>query len=390
MAAGTAAAKTGPLAGLKIIEMAGLGPVPLAGLMLSEMGAEVLRVERAGSDQPLLPLSDAHNLDRHGRSILRLDLKQAQGTELVLRLVEKADLLIEGFRPGVMERLGLGPEPALARNPALIYGRMTGFGQDGPLSGHAGHDITYLAYSGVLHGIGHEGSRPVPPLNLIADNGGGAMMLIAGVLAALFERSRTGKGQVIDAAMVEGASMLAAPIHAFMAAGLWSDRRGENLLDSGAPFCDTYDTADARHIAVGCLEPRFFAEFARLLPLGEHFLRGQYNKTLWPQMRAAIADRFRQKTRDDWGALFAGSDACVAPVLSLAEARNHPHNRARHAFVNTGTLERPAPAPRFSASQPALATMPDDDDQRPETVLARFGFSTAEIKALVKSGLIGQ
>lgn len=388
MAAG--AVKTGPLAGLKVIEMAGLGPVPLAGLMLSDMGAEVLRIERTGSDQPLLPLSDAYNLDRHGRSILRVDLKQAKGTELLLHLVEKADLFVEGFRPGVMERLGLGPDAALARNPALIYGRMTGFGQDGPLAGRAGHDITYLAYSGVLHAIGREEGRPVPPLNLIADNGGGAMMLIAGVLAALFERSRSGKGQVIDAAMVEGASMLAAPIHAFMSAGLWSDRRGANLLDSGAPFYDSYETADARHVAVGCLEPRFFAAFARLLPLGEDFVRGQYDKALWPDMRAAIADRFRQKTRDDWDALFAASDACVAPVLSLAEARDHPHNRARHAFVKAGALERPAPAPRFSASQPALAGMPEDDDQLPQTVLARFGFSTAEIKALVKADMIGQ
>lgn len=390
MAADAAAVKTGPLAGLKVIEMAGLGPVPLAGLILSEMGAQVLRIERTGSDQPLPPLSDEHNLDRHGRSILRVDLKQAQGTELVLRLVERADLLVEGFRPGVMERLGLGPDAALARNPALIYGRMTGFGQDGPLSARAGHDITYLAYSGVLHAIGREEGRPVPPLNLIADNGGGAMMLIAGALAALFERSRSGKGQVVDAAMVEGASMLAAPIHAFMAAGLWNDRRGANLLDSGAPFYDTYETADARHVAVGCLERRFFAEFANLLPLGEHFIRGQYDKALWPDMRAAIAGRFRQKTRDEWDALFAGSDACVAPVLSLTEARDHPHNRARHAFVRTGALERPAPAPRFSASQPSLATMPDDDDQRPQTLLARFGFSADEIKALVKSGLIGQ
>jgi alpha-methylacyl-CoA racemase len=390
MAAGAAAAKTGPLAGLKIIEMAGLGPVPLAGLMLSEMGAEVLRIERAGAEQPMLPLTDAHNLDRHGRSILRVDLKQSPGIELVLGLVEKADLLVEGFRPGVMERLGLGPDAALARNPALIYGRMTGFGQDGPLAGRAGHDITYLAYSGVLHAIGREEGRPVPPLNLIADNGGGAMMLIAGVLAALYERSRSGKGQVIDAAMVEGASMLAAPIHAFMAAGLWSDRRGANLLDSGAPFYDTYETADGRHVAVGCLEPRFFAEFANLLPLGEQFVRGQYDKALWPEMRAAIAGRFRQKTRDHWAGLFDGTDACVAPVLSLTEARDHPHISARHAFVKTGAFERPAPAPRFSGSQPAFATMPDDDDQHPQTVLARFGFSADEIKALVKSGLIGQ
>ncbi|TIM16112.1 MAG: CoA transferase [Mesorhizobium sp.] len=381
-------AKTGPLAGLTVIEMAGLGPVPLAGLMLSEMGAEVLRIERAGSSQPFLALPDEYDVDCHGRSILRIDLKRWEGAELVLRLAEKADMLVEGFRPDVMERLGLGPDAVLARNPALIYGRMTAFGQDGPLSGRAGHDITYLAYSGVLHAIGQQGGRPVPPLNLVADYGGGAMMLVAGALAALFERSRSGKGQVIDAAMTEGASMLATPVHALMAAGLWSDTRGTNLLDSGAPFYDTYETADARHVAVGCLEPRFFAEFARLLPLDQIFVRGQYDRNLWPQMRAAIVDRVGQKSRDDWDRLFAATDACVAPVLSLREARDHPHNRARNAFVKSGALERPAPAPRFSRSRPTLAAMPADHDCQAATVLARFGLSESETEALFKSGAL--
>jgi len=385
-----AAGKTGPLAGLTVIEMAGLGPVPLAGLMLSEMGAEVLRVERAGSGPALLNLPAEYDLDRHGRSILRVDLKRGEGTKLLLGLAEKADMLIEGYRPGVMEQLGLGPNTALARNPALIYGRMTGFGQDGPLSDRAGHDITYLAYSGLLHAIGRRGNPPVPPLNLVADYGGGAMMLIAGVLAALFQRSRSGKGQVIDAAMVEGASMLATPVHAFMAAGLWSDARGENLLDSGAPFYDTYETADARHVAVGCLEPRFFAEFARLLPLDQRFVHGQYDRTTWAAMRAEIAGRMKQKTRSDWEALFAASDACVAPVLSLLEARDHPRNRARGAFVKSGTLERPAPAPRFSQTPSTVAAAPADHDRRPQTVLKRFGMAESEIAALVKSGVIGR
>ncbi|MEO5760014.1 MAG: CaiB/BaiF CoA-transferase family protein [Mesorhizobium sp.] len=381
-------AKTGPLAGLKLIEMAGLGPVPLAALMLSEMGAQVLRIERADSSRPFIPIPDEYNIDRHGRSILRIDLKRAEGIELALRLVEKADLLVEGFRPGVMERLGLGPEIALSRNPALIYGRMTGFGQNGPLAGRAGHDITYLAYSGLLHAIGHAGGRPVPPLNLVADYGGGAMMLIAGVLAALFQRSRSGKGQVIDAAMVEGASMLATPLHAFMSAGLWDGQRGENLLDSGAPFYDTYETADGRHIAVGCLEPQFFAEFARLLPLDERFVRGQYDKMLWPELRGTIADQVRQRSRDEWDQLFAETDACVAPVLSVREAKDHPHNRARNAFVTAGTFERPAPAPRFSDSQPTLASMRADDDLSPLVALADFGFAENELDDLVKSGLI--
>ncbi|MBB6411834.1 CaiB/BaiF CoA transferase family protein [Mesorhizobium sangaii] len=391
MSAGlSVAGKTGPLAGLKVIEMAGLGPVPLAGLMLSEMGAEVLRIERAGTSRPLPSLPDEYNLDRHGRAILRLDLKHREDTDLMLRLAEKADMLLEGFRPGVMERLALGPEAVLARNPALIYGRMTGFGQDGPLAGRAGHDITYVAYSGLLHAVGHAGGRPVPPLNLVADYAGGAMMLVAGVLAALFQRSRTGKGEVIDAAMVEGASMLAAPVHALMAAGLWNDRRGANLLDSGAPFYDTYETSDGRHVAIGCLEPQFFAEFASLLPLDERFVRGQYDKALWPQMRAAIADRVRQKSRDDWDRLFAQTDACVAPVLSLQEAKHHPQNRARNAFVAAGGFARPAPAPRFSGSRPTVATKPADNDLVPSTVLERFGFSKNEIDDLVKSGLFGR
>ncbi|MEZ2329325.1 CaiB/BaiF CoA transferase family protein [Mesorhizobium sp. RCC_202] len=387
---GASAEKTGPLAGLKVIEMAGLGPVPLAALMLSEMGADMLRIERADAGQPLLALPQEYDLDRHGRSILKLDLKHPAGTDLLLRLVEKADLLVEGFRPGVMERLGLGPDIVLQRNPALIYGRLTGFGQDGPLSGRAGHDITYLAYAGLLHAIGRKGSPPVPPLNLVADQGGGAMMLIAGVLAALFQRSLTGKGQVIDASMIEGASMLAAPIHAYMAAGLWSDRRGENLLDTGAPFYDTYETADGKHIAVGCLEPRFFAEFARLLPLDRRFVSAQYDRISWPGMRKAIAERVGEKTRDEWAALFASTDACVAPVLSLTEARDHPHNRARQSFVASGRLERPAPAPRFSQSSQMLASAPTAADRQPASVLARFGMKGEEIEALAMSGILGQ
>jgi alpha-methylacyl-CoA racemase len=387
---GASTEKTGPLAGLKMIEMAGLGPVPLAALMLSEMGADVLRIERADAGQPLLALPEEYDLDRHGRSILKLDLKHPAGTDLLLRLAEKADLLVEGFRPGVMERLGLGPDIVLQRNPALIYGRLTGFGQDGPLSGRAGHDITYLAYAGLLHAIGREGSPPVPPLNLVADQGGGAVMLIAGVLAALFQRSRTGKGQVVDASMIEGASMLAAPIHAYMAAGLWSDRRGDNLLDTGAPFYDTYETADGKHIAVGCLEPRFFAEFARLLPLDQSFIGAQYDRTAWPGMRKAIAERVGGKTRGEWADLFASTDACVAPVLSLTEARDHPHNRARQSFVTSGRLERPAPAPRFSQSPQTLGSAPTAADRQPKSILARFGISDEEIEALAMSGILGQ
>jgi alpha-methylacyl-CoA racemase len=383
----TKPAKSGPLAGLKIVEMAGLGPVPLAGLILSKLGARVLRVERLSKDQAFLNTPLAFDLDRHGRDIVRIDLKRPEGIEVMLRLLGEADCLIEGFRPGVMERLGLGPDVALARNPALIYGRMTGFGQEGPLAARAGHDLTYLALSGVLHAIGPKGHKPVPPLNLVADYGGGAMFLILGLLAALFERGGSGKGQVVDAAMVDGAAMLAAPFFAFLAAGMWKDRRGVNLLDSGAPFYDTYETADGKHVAVACLEPQFFAEFARLLPLEEWFAPAQYDTRLWPEMREAIAARLLERSRDEWAALFGPTDACVAPVLSLSEAPSHPHARAREAHATVGAMTRPQPAPRFSRSKPRVSALPSSD---PATALAGFGISREETEALASAGIVGR
>jgi alpha-methylacyl-CoA racemase len=380
--------KTGPLAGFRIIEMAGLGPVPLAGLMLAEMGAQVLRVERVSSGRGFLSVPPEFDLDRHGRSIVRLDLKRPEAIELTFRLIENADGLIEGFRPGVMERLGLGPDEAAARNPGLVYGRMTGFGQDGPLAARAGHDLTYLALSGVLHAIGPRDGKPVPPLNLVADYGGGTMFLIAGMLAALLERSRTGKGQVVDAAMIDGASMLAAPFFGFMAAGIWQDRRGSNLLDSGAPFYDTYEAADGKHVAVACLEPQFFAEFASLLPLDERFAKAQYNQALWPDMREAIAARIRSKPRDHWAEMFADTDACVAPVLSLGEAPTHPHNVARKTHKTTaGALTRPGPAPRFSRT-PSSVSAPANHDIA--AALAAFGVDEDETERLASEGVIGR
>lgn len=378
-------ARTGPLAGLRVIEMAGLGPVPLAGLMLSEMGARVLRIERAESGATFLPQRPEFDLDRHGRDILRLDLKQPQARDLVLRLAEKADCLMEGFRPGVMERLGLGPEEAMARNRRLVYARMTGFGQDGPLAARAGHDLTYLAYSGVLHAIGRKGERPVPPLNLVADYGGGTMMLLTGMMAALWNGARTGQGQVVDVAMVEGASMLAAPFFGFMASGFWRDRRGENLLDSGAPFYETYETADGGHVAVACLEPQFFAQFCALLPLDEEFARGQYDQRLWPAMREAITSRFKSASRDEWASLFEPTDACVAPVLSLAEAAGHPHARAREAHARVGTMVRPRPAPRFSRT-PTVVSGPARNDTG--AALAGFGIEEDEIARLADAGVL--
>lgn len=374
----------GPLAGLRIVEMAGIGPVPLAGLMLSEMGAEVLRIERLSTSQAFLNVPPQYDLDRHGREILKVDLKRPEGIELLLRIIGNSDILMEGFRPGVMERLGLGPDVALERNPGLVYGRMTGFGSGGKLSKWAGHDLTYLAYSGVLNAIGQRGGKPVPPLNLVADYGGGTMFLIAGLLAALFERGRSGKGQVVEAAMIDGASMLAAPFFGFMATGFWKERRGANLLDSGAPFYDTYETADGRHVAVACLEPQFFAEFARLLPLDERFAGAQYEHGSWEEMRQAIAARLLEKKRDEWAAIFEESDACVAPVLSFSEARAHPHNVARNTHAQVGDLARPSPAPRFSRS-PARVSAPAVE----AADLSAFGIDEEERKQLVSASVIG-
>jgi alpha-methylacyl-CoA racemase len=367
--------------------MAGLGPVPHAGLMLAELGALVLRIEPPDGTRDFLHLPPRCDLDRHGRSVLRVDLKSAAGRDALLAICETADCLIEGYRPGVMERLGLGPADLEARNPRLVYGRMTGFGQDGPRAPRAGHDLTYLAISGVLHAIGHEGGRPVPPLNLVADYGGGTMFLLAGLLAALVERGRSGRGQIVDAAMIDGASMLAAPFFAFAAAGWWQERRGTNLLDSGAPFYDTYECSDGRHLAVGCLEPRFFAEFVHLLDLDPSLVTRQYDRAAWPGMRDAIARRIATRPRDDWTPIFDATDACVAPVLTFAEAAGHPHNRARAGHADVDGFVRPAPAPRFSRSTTAIAR-PQPPGQDTATVLKSFGLAPELASRLAESGAV--
>lgn len=380
--------KSGPLDGLRVIEMAGLGPVPLAGLMLSELGANVLRIERLAAGEVFLDIPPAFNLDRLGRQIVKIDLKSERGTALVLRLIRQSDVLLEGFRPGAMERLGLGPEVCLTIRPELIYGRMTGFGQTGPLSPYAGHDLTYLAYSGVLHAIGSKDGKPVPPLNLVADYGGGTMFLIMGVLAALFERSRSGNGQIIDAAMIDGASMLAAPFHSFMAAGIWQDQRGSNLLDSGAPFYDTYETADGKHVAIACLEPRFFAEFVRIAGLDPQFVGKQYKVSCWSELRLAISQTISGKSRDDWAEIFEATDACVAPVLSLHEAKDHPHNRHRATHIKSGDFERPAPAPRFSRTPAEVSATPDKSMPASNEILLQFGIEDIEARALIADNIV--
>ena len=341
----------GPLAGLTIIEMAGIGPGPFAGMMLADMGADVVRVERP---QPTAGSLATDPVLLRGRRVLRLDLKQPDAVESLLALCETADALIEGFRPGVMERLGLGPAQCCARNSRLVYGRMTGWGQTGPLAPRAGHDINYIALSGALAAIGRAGDKPLPPLNLIADFGGGGMLLAFGVVCALFEARQSGRGQVVDAAMVDGSSSLMAMFHGLRAQGAHTGARGTNLLDSGAPFYETYETADHQYMAVGALEPAFYAELLQRLGLDPGRQPAQYDVASWPAMKQKFTEIFRTKTRADWSEHFADSDACVTPVLSIAEAAEHPHNAQRQSFIqHAGTLQ-PAPAPRFSRTVPKL------------------------------------
>ncbi|MEU8352231.1 CaiB/BaiF CoA-transferase family protein [Streptomyces sp. NPDC048845] len=349
------AAATGPLTGVRVVELAGIGPGPFAAMLLADLGADVVRVDRpGGAGIGVDPANDLTN--RNKRSVLA-DLKTAAGTDAVLGLAERADILIEGNRPGVTERLGVGPDDCLARNPRLVYGRMTGWGQDGPLASRAGHDIGYIAITGALGMIGPEGGPPAVPANLLGDYAGGSLYLVVGVLAALQHARATGTGQVVDAAIVDGTAHLTAMIHSLLAAGAWQDRRGANLLDGGAPFYGTYETADGGWMAVGALEPRFYDEFARLLGLGED-APGRSDPGRWHELRAAVAARFRTRTREEWTGVFAGSDACVAPVLSLREAPDHPHLAARGTFTAHGGITQPAPAPRFSATPGAVRTPP--------------------------------
>lgn len=371
--------RPGPLGGLAVVELAGIGPGPFAAMVLADLGADVIRIERPAPDPLRLP--PERDATRRGKRSLVLDLKSAEGREAALALIARADVLIEGYRPGVAERLGLGPETALARNPRLIYGRMTGFGQDGPLAQSAGHDLTYLATAGVLGALGRPPAPPAPPLNLIADYGGGGMLLLVGLLAALFERSRSGRGQVVDAAMVEGVALLSTVFHALRGAGRWG-ARGTNLLDGGAPFYDVYPAADGKFVAVAALEPKFFAEFAARLGLPEEVVARQYDRDSWPALRAAIAARFATRNRDEWIALFEGSDACVSGVYDFGEAPHHPHNQARGVFyTDENGVALPAPAPRFSRTPPPLPSAPRPPGADGAAILAALGLTPARLAA---------
>jgi len=381
----------GPLEGIKVVEIAGIGPGPFASMMLADMGAEVIRVDRAGTAAsrglPEGPNTDASN---RGRKSIAVDLKNPAGVETVLRLVEQADALIEGFRPGVAERLGIGPDDCMARNPKLVYGRMTGWGQDGPMAPRAGHDINYIALSGVLSAMSRQGEKPMPPLNLVGDFGGGGMLIAFGVLCGVISAGRTGAGQVVDAAMVDGAALLATMVFSMRGMGMWHDEPGTNMLDTGAPFYDTYECADGRYISIGSIEPQFFAELMEHTELGGMELPHQMDRSKWPEMKALYAEVFLKKTRDEWTAIMDGTDICFAPVLTMDEAPAHPHNAARNTFVDVAGVTQPAPAPRFSGTPTATPTPAAHAGEHTNEVLAAWGFSAEDIAGLVEGNAVVQ
>ncbi len=390
---------TGPLGGVRVLELAGLAAAPFACMVLSDLGAEVLRIDRADRVAPTMPDSDplsrtggrqATDPLARGRRSAAIDLKSAGGVDAVLRLVGRADVLIEGFRPGVTERLGLGPEACHARNPGLVYGRLTGWGQDGPMAQVAGHDLNYLAIGGALHAIGGAGGPPLPPLNLVADFGGGGMLLALGVVAALFERQTSGRGQIVDAAMVDGVALLTAFLHGLRATGAWVDDRGANLLDGGAPFYRSYETADGKYLAVAALEPQFYAALLAKLGIDPELLPAREDRGEWPGVSTRLAAEFGKRTRDEWTELFAGSDACVTPVLTPGEAVEHPHNVARATFAEVDGMPQPAPAPRFSRTSPTTPTGAPAVGEHTTSALSDWGFSAGEIADLVAAGAIAQ
>jgi len=375
----------GPLDGVKVMEIGGIGPGPMAAMVLADLGADVLRIDKPKDGLTLS--GPEHNLLHRGRRSAVIDLRQPGGADVIRRLARSADVVTEGYRPGVAERLGIGPEDLIAVNPRLVYGRMTGWGQDGPIAHTAGHDIDYIAVAGALHAIGRAGGPPQVPLNLLGDFAAGSMFLVTGVLAALLEARVSGRGQVVDAAIVDGAAVLSTMVYGLMAAGSWRDERGVNLLDTGAPFYDVYETADGRHMAVGALEPQFYAEFVRLLDAGAD-LPAQHDVAAWPHLRSRFAERFRTKTMAEWSEVFDGSDACVAPVVSLAEAPTHPQLAARRTFVTANGIVQPAPAPRFSRTPATLGAPPSAPGADTRAALADWGID--DVDALLDAKVVIQ
>lgn len=375
----------GPLAGIKVIEIAGIGPGPFCGMMLADMGAEVIRVDRTGGG---LGSAIPNDVLGRGRRAIAVNLKSQEGVDVVLRLCEKADILFEGFRPGVAERLGIGPEQCLARNPKLVYGRMTGWGQDGPMAHAAGHDINYISLTGALHAIGRKNERPVPPLNLVGDFGGGAMYLAFGLMCAYIEAQKSGKGQVVDAAMVDGAASLMAMFWTFKNMGMFVEDRESNMLDGATHFYDTYETKDGKYISLGSIEPQFYRLLIEKAGLNAERFAPQMVSSQWPVLKAELTEVFKSKTRDEWCAIMEGSDVCFAPVLSLSEAPQHPHMKARNTFVELDGLTQPAPAPRFSRTPPTLTVNSRKVGQDTAAVLKDFGFDNNEIESLKANNAI--
>jgi len=375
----------GPLNGYTVIELAGIGPAPMGGMVLADMGAEVIRIDRAGGGDPRL----TEKVSGRGKKSVVLNLKSPAGVETLLRMVENADVLIDPYRPGVCEKLGIGPEVCLARNPKLVFARMTGWGQDGPLAQAAGHDINYISITGALYAMGRQGQKPVPPLNLVGDMGGGGMLLVTGVLAALLETANSGKGQVIDAAMVDGAAQLMWMFHGFQAMGMWdATRREANMLDGGAHFYDTYECADGEYISVGSIEPQFYALLKEKAGLSEEEFGDQNNPAKWPAMKARLTEVFLSKTRDQWCELMEGTDVCFAPVLTFMEAPAHPANAARNTYVEVDGVVQPAPAPRFSRTPSAVAHGVRGPGEDTAAVLSAMGFGEREIGELQAAGAI--
>ncbi len=382
----------GPLTGYRIIEIAGIGPGPFAAMLLADMGAEVIRVERAQAVRGPVPQTANPDVLQRGRRNLAIDLKNPQGVDTLLRLVERADALIEGFRPGVMERLGVGPDQCAARNPKLVYGRMTGWGQEGPYAQAAGHDINYISLAGALAHYGRDGEDPVPPLNMVGDFGGGGMFLAYGVVCALLEASRSGKGQVVDTAMVDGTAVLMSMFWGFKHAGAFDEnRRGTNLLDTGAHFYDAYRTKDGKYVSFGSIEPQFYAEMLRLTGLeGDAEFAKQMDKANWPHLKERMRALIATKTQAEWNALMETTDVCYAPVLTMSEAAKHPHNVARKSFIEVGGITQPAPAPRFSRSTPATPGAAAHPGQHTREVLSDWGIPGSDIDSLVASGAVKQ
>lgn len=378
----------GTLTGIRVLEMAAIGPLPFCGMVLADMGADVLRVDRMGEAKTAFAIDHSKDMTGRGRRSIAIDVKNPAGRDAVLKLCRNADVILEGFRPGVMERLGLGPDACMAQNPKLIYGRATGWGQTGALSSTAGHDINFLAMAGVLHGIGHKNARPVPPINLVGDYGGGGMLMVVGVLAALLEAARSGQGQVVDAAMVDGASLLQTVLFGLAAMGQWIPERGSNILDSGCFYYDTYETADGKFMSVGPLEPKFFAEMLRGLGLAVSDFPDRENPALWAAYREKLDRVFRSQPQSHWITVFAGTDACVAPVLTMQEASTAAPATERNAFVTIGGITQPAPAPRFSRTPSAVRSSPPAPGAHTNQPLPEWGWTDDDIRRLAQAGAI--